>query len=161
MILFEGSDARMLLSETCSRKLHLQLYYFLRLPCKPLLIVDRVRACAGVLPHQEDPQPAHAAPGASPGPGPAVSAQPQAGGVRHRHQLPPGLHLLLHARVLRLLLHLGLLPPQGVCFFPHELHPPEDSVPQPNPSVVVAGPLTSLFLKKRATRTCGKTGRVP
>ena len=34
-------------------------------------------------------------------------------GVRHGHELPAGRDLLLHARVLRLLLHVGLLPAQG------------------------------------------------
>ena len=34
-------------------------------------------------------------------------------GVRHSHELPARRDLLLHARVLRLLLHLGLLPAQG------------------------------------------------
>ena len=34
-------------------------------------------------------------------------------GVRHGNQLPAGRDLLLHARVLRLLLHLGLLPAPG------------------------------------------------
>ena len=34
-------------------------------------------------------------------------------GVRHGDQLPAGRDVLLHARVLRLLLHLGLLPAPG------------------------------------------------
>lgn len=53
--------------------------------------------CAGIVPYQEDTQSPNTTAGAAANTRSPRASQPRARGLRHRHQLPSRLHLLLHA----------------------------------------------------------------